>query len=332
MIEDEVIFTRKDSALIKGIAALFIMTAHYTIWMQSYFQIRDFLPIKLLKQLGGIGVLLFFFLSGYGIFFSSYGKRANFAWLIKKIGNVYFPYVFMKLILEIINISVLGWDRFSMVNSLKEITGVNLSDWFVVVIILQYILFYLAWKISDKRKISITFILSVVLMSFFICFGLAARCYNGLLLFWFGLCVGAWQQKIAEYFKEQFLLKLALLSAMFFVLSVLYLLLKGALAVELLKILSGMVLGLLFALIFLKFHIKSALLRWIGNRSLYCYIIHINLWAVSVALFADFGYFMLLLSVLTVFVLVQLCYKGYELLGAAIMRSVQNIKNRHKNP
>lgn len=306
--------TKMDSLTIRGAAALCVMLSHYALWMESYFHIEIPVIFSFLKQLGGIGVLLFFFLSGYGIYLSSSDGKNDLMWLIKRVGKVGFPYLFMKLVIEIINYGVIGWDQFFIGDFLKEITGVDFSDWFIWVIILQYVIFWIAGKISLNKRLTVTFLLSLMLMTSFIFLKLAPRWYNGLLLFWFGCFVAKYQEKIIRFLKQNYHYNLCLLLIGFMGLSILYIFLKGSVLTECFKIVSGMILGIILITILMKFSFQSPILAWIGKRSLFIYIIHVNLWGIICHEVENMN-FILPLAVGSAFLVTEICYEGYESLG-----------------
>lgn len=317
------LLTKADSAAVKGMAALCVMLAHYALWMESYFHRKLSIVFLIPKQLGGIGVLLFFFLSGYGIYFSSIKNDMNFKWLVRKVLNVYIPYFFMKLVLEIINYCVVPVDNFSLLSFCKTIIGLDFSDWFIFVIILQYIVFGIAWKIAEKKRITVTFWLSVVLMVLFILLGAAPRWYNGLLLFWFGCIVAKYEKKIMISLSRNYWMKLCVLLAGFIVTSVLYLFLKGSIMLESIKIISGMFLGIILIAVLMKISFQSPILSWIGKRSLFIYIIHVNLWSILCNRVED-GNVVLPLAICTSFLVSELCYEGYSCLGIMIKKARGN--------
>ena len=271
-VKETVAFNMEQSTIIKGIAALCVVLAHYSLWLDKYVPYQDLLILYPFKQLGGIGVLIFFFLSGYGIYLSSCKQECSFKWLIKRVTNVWFPYIFMKLILETLYYLVNGLADFSILDSIKEILGLNLSDWFVVVILLQYMIFWLAWTLVPQRRIFFTFVLSIVMMVLFVICEMEARWYNGLLLFWFGLLVAKEQKVIIAFLNRNYILKTIVSAIGFVIMSILYVVCKGNLWAELIKICSGMILCIFIILICIQVNVTSSILRWLGNRSLYVYI------------------------------------------------------------
>lgn len=319
----DTLLTKADSVAVKGMAALCVMLAHYASWMEGYFHRKLSIVFLIFKQLGGIGVLLFFFLSGYGIYFSSIKKDMNFKWLVRKVCNVYIPYFFMKLVLEIINYFVVPKGSFSLLIFFKTIIGLDFGDWFIFVIILQYIIFGIAWKIAEKKRITVTFWLSIVLMAFFIWKGAAPRWYNGLLLFWFGCIVAKYEKKIMVSLKRNYWMKLCVLLTGFIATSVLYLFSKGIIILESIKIISGMLLGIILIAVLMKISFKSPVLAWIGKRSLYIYIIHVNLWSILCNRVTD-GNVVLPLAICTSFLVSEMCYEGYSCLGIMIKKARGN--------
>lgn len=323
ILEKKVTFTKMDSINIKGIAALCIMLSHYALWIESYFHIKLPPIFLLVKQLGGIGVLIFFFLSGYGIYMSS-NEKTNLMWLIKRVGKVYFPYLFMKLIIVFINYCLIGRDKFILKNICKEITGIDFSDWFIWVIILQYIIYWISCCICSHKRLIVDFFLNLILMSVFIIMKLPSRWYNGLLLFWFGCLMAKYQKKVIALLGEYYYLKILLFLVVFLSLSIFYIFFNGGVLAECFKLLSGMVLGIILMAIFMRLSVYSPALDWIGNRSLFIYIIHINLWGI-ICHAVDNVILVLPLAISMAFLLTAICYTGYGFFSKICRRKKRTI-------
>lgn len=125
------------SSQLKGIAILFVIIAHIV----GAFGIRYATP------LGGIGVSIFLFLSGYGLS-ESYKKNGISNFIEKRISKVYIPYAIIVLIDSIIqnnNIYAIGMN-------LLLISTPNFM-WFIQFITLYYLIFFGVNKIIKKVNI-----------------------------------------------------------------------------------------------------------------------------------------------------------------------------------
>ena len=62
-----VLLSKTDTEFLRGISACFVIIAHSCIWINEMME-GDKVLYFVISQLGGIGVLIFFFVSGYGIY------------------------------------------------------------------------------------------------------------------------------------------------------------------------------------------------------------------------------------------------------------------------
>lgn len=121
-------------------SAFFVIAAHYMVWVDEMTRYATNVVVKgIVGQLGGIGVLIFSFASGYGIF-ESYGYReVDKTYIIERFKGVYFPYILMKLIF-LVPYHALGLSNGKVISELISILLVE--DWFIHVIVIQYIVFF----------------------------------------------------------------------------------------------------------------------------------------------------------------------------------------------
>lgn len=67
--EEKQILNKTDTIALRGVSAFFVIAAHYMAWVDEMTGYATNAVVKgIVGQLGGIGVLIFFFVSGYGIF------------------------------------------------------------------------------------------------------------------------------------------------------------------------------------------------------------------------------------------------------------------------
>ncbi len=188
--------------------------------------------------------------------------------------KIYFISVIIKAVLAIPNIAVGNGEGY-LVYCLW-------GDWFVDVIMLQYIFFYVAKKISEICKkenifILLNFLISVVAAMVFWKLGFNARWYNGLLLFPFGLLAAAKEVEILGWINKKWMITTAILFVMSIISGGIFCYFKGNLWADAVKTVSGAFLSGLFVNILHKVRLALPMLAYIGKRSLYFYIIHLNI-------------------------------------------------------
>lgn len=273
----EVLLTHDDSNLLKGIAACFVILSHavYAAQAKGLLQAGIF---TLLTQLGGIGVLIFFFLSGYGIY-KGYGERKlGPGFLGKRIRNIVVPVVIIKVFLYFI------MDVSGRKFNLQEILVSFQSEWFVAIILIEYVLFCVSWIAVRTectwKKIICDTLLNICLIAVFVCSHADPKWYNGVLLFPAGMLAAKYERQLIGGFGHWWGTSLAICTALLALCSLCFMVYKGVWWSNIFKTGAGIALGLLFCIIFLKIRFYFAILNFIGKRSLYYYVIHVNLVAV----------------------------------------------------
>lgn len=91
---------KQDVDIIKGIATCFVILAHLTIQLGPMSGCNRILNI--FNVMGGMGVLLFFFVSGYGLYSGYKNKRVGAIYWKKRLINMYLPCVIIQLIFYLI--------------------------------------------------------------------------------------------------------------------------------------------------------------------------------------------------------------------------------------
>ena len=270
--------SRDDSTALKGLSALFVIAAHVHYWLlpEILTTTGDKIVHIFLAQLGGMGVMLFFFLSGYGIQ-EGYGYRAvDKTYLVKRAQNVLIPYVILKLVFLLIDL-LLGIAEPNEI--MERLFGiVTLEDWFILVIVIEYVFYYLARKIIRNYFLVLLFAFNVALSILFIMQGREDRYINSMWLFLFGIIVSMYQSQLLEIIHRRYYFMLIISLAVFVGLGAIFVNNKGALWSDLIKPVSGMALCIFLICILQKIHLDSGILSWSGKRSLYLYIVHV--WAI----------------------------------------------------
>lgn len=277
--EEENLLNRTDTKILRGISALFVVMAHYMAYLNRAGCNINRYVYAIISQLGGIGVLIFFFVSGYGIYISYMNKEPGWDFVWKRLKTVYLPYVSIKVILEVIY-AVIGMQTRTWGSALLSILLVE--DWFIKVIILQYIIFFISWRyIGKTRVIRFGIFADAVLSLIFIVEERPIGWFNALWLFTFGLICGKYEKKICALFKSKLWCKVGSLLIGFGMAGILFAVFKGEMWANILKPLSGILLCLALCGGGQCIRLGSPVMLYVGERSMHIYIVHINMWRIT---------------------------------------------------
>lgn len=269
---NEAVLTKDDSSAMRGISAIFIILAHYLSYVKKH-GISSLGPALLMEWCGGLGVCVFFFASGYGLWISYREKDINRSYVYNRFINVIPATITLRIIFSIIlGIYKNGWQHF-----LLYIINLEKPLWFISEIVLIYIMFYIAMKISRKYSIALISAMITAMSLIFYMLGFNARWYNAALVFSVGLLTAKYRSAILEFFKKNYFLKLALLFISFGICAVGFSVFKGNELANLLKLSAGAIFSMCLFCLLMKLRIKSQLLLSIGNASLQAYIIHLGI-------------------------------------------------------
>lgn len=268
--------SKSTTVSIKGISAIFVMVAHYQIWIDQLQDIKTNRLIHLtIGELGGIGVLLFFFVSGYGIHKSYSDKEVTYKFLLKRITTLYIPYIIMKFLL-------LPWRYGAGITSrslFQEIVDILLiRDWFIFVIMLLYVIFYVASKISKKHIIVQSLVADILLTYIFIIQNKPFRWFNALWLFTFGMILSKKSEDVNRIINKRGAVVNSICTIAFFICGITFSLFKSNLYMSGFKIIAGSFLCIIVISFFNSYKIDNRFIYFVGKRSLHLYIIHITIW------------------------------------------------------
>lgn len=268
------IISLDESSILKGVAAWFIMISHYVtnIGILGY----DTGIAKVYEWFGGIGVCMFFFLSGYGLYMSAKRTSPTFRQLIKRELNVLIPMAVIQLIFWL---SFYGSGK-SFLDCILYITALDGSLWFLSEIMLIYIIFYLGMRFFKKHDILAVALMCLIMSAVFFILDFPARWYNANLVFALGMLFAKRRDSIIAFFKKRYVLKLILSFALFAVLSICYSLLNEFKVSHVLKLLSGCALNIALFSLMLKVRLRSKIMDFFGNMSLQMFVVHVNVWGI----------------------------------------------------
>ena len=139
-VQGDFSISRENGQYIKGIAILFVILGHLG-WLDGA---------------GVWGVHIFCFLSGYGLYCSGQSNGTKHYWL-KKLENVYFPYLFCTILFLIAKWLMYGPMKVSVL--LASLLGLDFglnadpTMWYISYIFACYVVFWLYLRISEKSNI-----------------------------------------------------------------------------------------------------------------------------------------------------------------------------------
>lgn len=276
----ESLIDKKESNYIKGLATIMVFYAHMQAWI-SEMNISGMQGLKPFSVLGGMGVLLFFFVSGYGIHKGYAKKTPEILFWKNRIIKMFIP----ATVISIVSCTVLYMEQKKTI--VDVLINAIMGQWFVDVIMLEYMGFFISWLLAkgNRKKIIIyDIIYSLIVAVFFIMMKFNARWYNGLLLFPAGMLIAEYEKiiidKLNEMKKKDIIRITAILLIAFAVTGAGFVLIKGSMLSNVVKTCSGILLSFLICeiLYFGKFGNKVA--NFIGERSLYIYLCHLWLWTI----------------------------------------------------
>lgn len=274
---NESVLTKNDSAAMRGTAAMFVMFAHYLSFLKEH-GINRLGPAQLMEWCGGLGVCVFFFASGYGLYISYRNRVMDRTYLYNRFKKLIPIMIILRLILGL----ALGIYKKGTLYFLLYAINLREPLWFVSEIILVYIMYYAAMKISVKHNIKLVSCMLIVMSLIFCLLGFEARWYNANLVFTAGLLTAKYRKNVLAFFKKQYLLKLVVMALVFGICIIGFSIFKGNIWANALKLIAGSIFSICIFCLLMKCRIHSKLLLIIGRCSLHLYIIHggmIGIWS-----------------------------------------------------
>lgn len=264
--------SKNDTGCIRGIAAFFVLFAHVLIEL-SDMGIGSLGPAVLYKWCGGLGVCVFFFVSGYGLWMSCDNKKIDANFIMKRLNNILPTYFFIRLIA----IVLLKKYEMGLGYTVLYFLSIKESAWFVVEMLLIYFIFYYAIRYGKSNAIYYIFVALIVMSIVFIVLGFDARWYNANLNFGFGVLLARYRKeyiaKITNTEKEFWLINIGMIFC-FGITAILFTMFKGCLWANIFKLLAGGFFSLVLVNIVLKINLHSKGLLYVGKYSLQLYLLH----------------------------------------------------------
>lgn len=275
------LFSKDQSDYWKGIAALMVVFAHYVTYIGKEVQIPFILePFRLL---GPLGVAIFFFLSGYGLF-AAYGlEKLHFNFVLKRILTVYIPYVCIRILfypfLELKGVEVRGISDY-----IRYVLGITVAQyWFIIVIMCMYLIYFLTSRIKTLIYMKLGILIFSITMLSVILYSWKGTEYSywwgNNILFLIGVLYAFYQHKLMELLRSKYVTLCLCTLGAFFCTCILYFKLEKIWLVAD-KALAGILLVNLIILLTRRCNLCSPFITYMGKHSLYLYLTHIQLYQV----------------------------------------------------
>ena len=258
--------SKNQTTMIKGIFAVIIFFSHSLQYVQISSSFMDVSFQLILRMIGQLMVAVFFFYSGYGIYYSYMNKKDYLnGFLFKRVGMTWFHFFVALCFYFVLNL-VLGIE-FSFKTHLLALTGwdtIGNSNWFVFDILVLYILEFVVLKYFKYKKFGSLVLVSGLIVGLYIL--KPSYWYNILLCFPFGIYYAAYKPKVDSFLKNKIRYWIG-----FFLSFVLFLYcgIKGGL---ILYNVASCLFVWLVTMFTMKVQIGNKVLKWLGDYSFQIYI------------------------------------------------------------
>ena len=142
------LYKRQASGWFKGLAIIMVILSHFAEWW-SWFYVEEGVSEMIrygISRFGPYGVGIFFLFSGYGLSKSAGDKRITWKFILKRLLNVYIPYLVIVVLIELLSG---GFE--SKEEVLNLFYGQNF--WYMTVLFSFYLAFMAIWLVFANRHI-----------------------------------------------------------------------------------------------------------------------------------------------------------------------------------
>lgn len=264
---------------IRGIAISFIMISHllYFVYLYPNSNINFYwekIIMFFIFTFTNISVGIFFFLSGYGNWFSITNKENKNLWVINKLLKIYIP-VGILIILSYISTKFLNLNNlfpywWTPIRNFFYLSTVMWSFWFLKVLAMSYIILFTVEKYIKKNKSIIISFLFLFYIIFCLYLGIESRWWFTSLCFPAG-CLFAEHKNL--YIKIFSKVKIWLDTFLISLLILILFLFKSKIIMIFISLLACII--VIKSSCFLNF--KSKIFKYMGKYSLELYLIHLTL-------------------------------------------------------
>lgn len=201
--------TRNRTDMVKGIAAVAIVVDHFAA--RSFDAAgSDVLHVYLkgLASMGGIGVILFFFISGFGSFQAMERAKNKTIWLVNHVVSIIIIYL-LCYISHIITYEIVTAGTYPIVINDILLDWIHLraaltTAWYVRIQLLVYVFLYLTSPVSRKNvRILLLILLCLGQSILFWRMGFTANWWKSTLCFSLGAAVAVYRREIYSLFVDR---------------------------------------------------------------------------------------------------------------------------------
>lgn len=142
------LYKRQSSGWFKGLAIIMVILSHYAEWW-SWFYVEEGTSELIrsgISRFGPYGVAIFFLFSGYGLAKSAGDKRIGWKFILKRLLNVYIPYLVMVILIDLLSG---GFETFEDVLAIFY----GQDFWYMTVLFSFYLAFMTIWLVFDNCHI-----------------------------------------------------------------------------------------------------------------------------------------------------------------------------------
>lgn len=175
------------SYFFRGIAILMVIFSHYFEWGESFITSEKL--VHFITSLGDYGVGIFFFLSGYALYKGYGNKNTDYRYVIKRITNMYLPYLLIASLIAIMSDSLKSFADFALL-----LFGGGY--WFITVIIIIYTAFYFVGKLPSKYRVILMMLFIIDLSLWYYLSGHFDFWYTANWAFAFGMLICKHEDKL----------------------------------------------------------------------------------------------------------------------------------------
>ncbi|SMC39476.1 Fucose 4-O-acetylase [Oscillospiraceae bacterium] len=276
--------SKEQTARLKAILCILVVFAHSNS--------------NVMREYGRVCVCVFFFLSGFSMAFTTWGKKISASYVIKKFANILIPYFMVEILYRILfhfyNVEGEPNTLKGTINGLLHFSPVVFAGWYIEVLILLFIIYFIAYKIAagDKTRFTVSYlVIYVAALIYDIVYARSLPMGATAHFFLLGVLMHFYRDRIRSFYKKNYwlnylMLLLPLLSFVF-----MYLiyeeesLLKNAAVV--LFVNFG---ALIFFWIGLRVKFKSKALDIISKYSLFIYMTHVGIQYILITVLPLWGF------------------------------------------
>ena len=191
---NEVMVSKETTSCVKGILSCFIILFHLAGYVQGG------IVFTIIKDTGYLWTSMFFFMSGYGMLKKSITENGCASGFLKKrILSVLIPWILVTIV-YVVYFLLIGKTQ-TILNRVNDVVNGFLivkHSWFCIVVMLFYIVFYVAFKqtISINAKMRIVLLLTIIYIIIASYFGLGMWWYYSCLSFPLGIFISYYEKRL----------------------------------------------------------------------------------------------------------------------------------------